>query len=470
MTYGTGTSVVTGSTLDELQANLRGELICPSDAAYDEARRVWNGAIDRRPACVARCRGVADVVTALRFARGHDLAVAVRGGGHNVAGFSTCDDGMVIDLSAMKGVRVDLGTRTAWAEGGLTWGEFDHETQAFGLATTGGLVTTTGVSGLTLGGGIGWLMRKHGLTADNLLAADVVTADGELITASADAEPELLWGLRGGGGNFGVVTSFDYQLHPVGPIVLGGAIVYPADRTRDLLGFYSEWTKTIPDELTTLFASLTAPPEPFIPDELHGKPVVAVALCYADPIAEGEAAITALRDFGTPAVDIVRPIPYTMLQGLFDATSPRGIHAYWKSEYLDDLDDVAIDVLASQAAARSDLSPLTTIQIHHLEGAVRHPPPGGSAFSHRSPRFVLNIVGNCAADEPREPQIQWARETWDAIRIHTTGDPYLNFLGDEGADRVRAAYGAETFARLVALKNRYDPTNVFRLNQNISPS
>jgi FAD/FMN-containing dehydrogenase len=455
--------------LDELRASPRGDLISPDSDEYDEARRVWNGTIDRRPALVARCLGVADVIIALRFARSHDLTVAVRGGGHNVAGFSTCDGGMVIDLSRMIGVRVDLGTRTARAEGGLTWGAFDHETQAFGLATTGGLVTSTGIGGLTLGGGIGWLMRKHGLTADNLVAADVVTADGELITANTDIESELLWGLRGGGGNFGVVTSFEYQLHAVGPVVLGGAILHPAHRASDLLGFYAEWTRTLPEELTTLFAFLTAPPEPFVPVELQGTPMVAVALCYTGRIGEGEAALRPLREFAAPAVDVVMPMPYTLLQAMFDATSPRGIHAYWKTEYLDELDAAAIDVLVTQAAEMTGLSSLTAIQIHHLEGAIRQQPPGGSAFSHRDPRFVLNIVGNRTDTEPSEPHIRWARDTWDAIRAHSIGDPYLNFLGDEGAERVRAAYGDETFTRLVALKNRFDPSNVFRLNQNIPP-
>ena len=462
--------VLEAAALEELQAGLRGEVISPTDAAYEEARRVWNGAIDRRPAVVVRCVGVADVIAALGFARDQELAIAVRGGGHNVAGFGTCDGGIVIDLSAMKGVRVDPARRRGWAQGGLTWGEFDHETQAFGLATTGGVNTTTGLAGFTLGGGIGWLMREYGLGADNLVGADVVTADRELVSTDADHEPELLWGLRGGGGNFGVVTSFEFQLHEVGPTILGGAILYPADRGRDLLRFYAEWTRTLPAELSTLFVFITAPPEPFISTELHGTPMVGVALCYTGPVVDGEAALRPLRDFGPSAVDIVMPIPYTVLQALFDSTAPRGIHAYWKTEYLDDLNDAVIDVLVTQAAAMNGLSPFTTIHVHHLEGAVRNPPPGGSAFSHRGPRFVLNIVGNCTNDEPSAPHIQWARDTWDAIRAHSTGDPYLNFLGDEGADQVRAAYGNETFARLVALKNRYDPTNMFRINQNIPPT
>ena len=298
---------LTDAALGELRQSLRGEVIVPGDPAYDRARSVWNGAIDRRPSLVARCAGVADVIDAVRFARTQGLLVAVRGGGHNVAGFGTCDGGIVIDLSAMKGIRVDPALGTVRAEAGVVWGELDHETQAFGLATTGGLVTTTGIAGFTLGGGIGWLMRKHGLAADNLIAADMVTADGELVTTSVDENPELLWGLRGGGGNFGIVTSYVYQLHAVGPLIYGGALLHPAERASDLLGFYAQWTRDLPAELTTLFAFVIAPPEPFIPAHLHGIPMVAVACCYAGPAADGEAALQALRDFGPPAADVVAP-------------------------------------------------------------------------------------------------------------------------------------------------------------------
>ena len=427
-----------------------------------------SGAIDRRPSVVARCAGVADVIEAVRFARTQGLLVAVRGGGHNVAGFGTCDGGIVIDLSAMKGIRVDPAGRTVRAEPGVVWGELDHETHAFGLATTGGLVTTTGIAGFTLGGGIGWLMRKHGLAADNLIAADLVTADGELVTASVDEYPELLWGLRGGGGNFGIVTSFHYQLHPVGPLIYGGALLHPAERASDLLGFYARWSRDLPGELTTLFAFVIAPPEPFIPAELHGLPIVAVACCYAGPAGDGEAALQALRGFAGPAPDVVAPIPYTLLQALFDATSPPGTHAYWKTEYLADLTDEAVEVLVDAAAQIPELHRFTTIHVHHLEGAVAQQPPGGSAFSHRDPRFVLNIVG-AWMDGDADRHVGWVRDTWNRIRLHSTGDPYLNFLGDEGTDRVRAANGDETFRRLVALKNTYDPENLFPLNQNIPP-
>jgi FAD/FMN-containing dehydrogenase len=463
------TPVLGDATIQELREAIRGGVVVPGDLAYDEARSVWNGAIDRRPAVVVRCAGTADVIAAVQFARSQDLVVAVRGGGHNVAGFGTCDGGLVVDLSPMKGIRVDPAGRTVQAQGGVVWGELDHETQAFGLATTGGLVTTTGIAGFTLGGGIGWLMRKHGLAVDNLVSADVVTADGELVSASGDQNPELLWGLRGGGGNFGVVTSFEYRLHPVGPIVYGGAVFHPAERAPDLLRFYADWTRGLPDELTTLFAFLTAPPEPFIPTELQGTPMVGVACCYTGPAADGEAAVKPLRDFGPPAADVIGPIPYLALQGMFDATAPHGIHAYWKTEHLDDLTDAAIDVLVARAAAMVDLFPLTTVHLHHLEGAVARQPEGGSAFAHRDPRFVLNVVGSWMDDQDADAHTTWARDTWEAIRPHATGDPYLNFLGDEGGDRVRAAYGEETFARLVALKARYDPTNVFHLNQNIPP-
>jgi FAD/FMN-containing dehydrogenase len=458
------------ATVQELREGLRGDLIGPRDAGYDEARSVWNGGIDRRPALIARCAGVADVITAVRFARSQQLTIAVRGGGHSVAGFGTCDDGMVIDLGPMNGIRVDPAARTVRAEGGATWADLDHETQAFGLATTGGLVSTTGIAGFTLGGGIGWLMRKHGLASDNLIAADLVTADGELIRASETDNPGLLWGLRGGGGNFGIVTSFQYRLHPVGPLVYGGLILHPASRAAELLRFYAEWTTTLPDELTTVVVLLTAPPEPFIPAELHGTPMIAVACCHTGPTADAEAAIKDLRAFADPVADLIGPIPYAALQAMSDAGAPRGVHWYFKTEYLHDLTDEAIDMLVERGRALQDLSPFSAIHLHHLEGAVRRQPPGGSAFAHRDPRFVLNLIGGWIDPAAAAAHVGWARDSWQAIRPHATGDPYLNFLGDEGPDRVRAAYGDDTFQRLVALKQAYDPANTFHLNQNIPPA
>jgi FAD/FMN-containing dehydrogenase len=457
------------ATIAELRDAVRGEVITSGDEGYEDARRVWNGAIDRRPALIVRCTGTADIIEALRFARSEDLVIAVRGGGHNVAGFGTCDGGLVIDLSLMKGIRVDPAARTVRAQGGVLWGELDRETQAFGLATTGGLITTTGIAGFTLGGGIGWLMRRHGLAVDNLLSADLVTADGAVVTASADTEADLLFGLRGGGGNFGVVTSFEFRLHPVGPAVYGGAIFHPAERAGVLLRFYSEWTRTLPDELTTMVAFLTAPPAPFIPAELQGTPMVAVACCYSGEHDNAVEAVKPLRDFGPPAADVIGPIPYVALQSMFDASAPRGLHSYWMTAYLDDLSETGIDELVSRAAELNGLFPLSAVHLHHLEGAVTDQPLGGSAFAHRDHRFVLNLIGTWADVDQTDVHTGWVRESWEAMRPHTTGDPYLNFLADEGSDRVRAAYGPEAFDRLVELKTRYDRGNVFSLNQNISP-
>lgn len=461
---------VSEAAVHELRTQLGGAVILPGDADYDAARAVWNGAIDRRPALIARCHGVADVLAALRFARTHGLLVAVRGGGHNVAGFGTCDGGIVIDLGPMKGVRVDPEARTARAQPGLTWGKFDRETQAFGLATTGGLVTTTGIAGFTLGGGIGWLMRKHGLTIDNLVSADVVTADGRLVTASAERHPDLFWALRGGGGNFGVVTSFEYRLHPVGPSVLGGVGLHPVERAGEVLRFYNQWTATLPDEMTSMVAFIAAPPLPFIPEPLHGTSMIAVAVCYAGSVEDGQRVAQPLLAFGPPEVAHVGPVPYTVLQGMFDASAPRGIHAYWKTHYVADLSDATIDALVAETARMRPLSPFTTLHVHHLEGAVGRIAPDATAFPHRAPRYVMNIVGMWTAGEPPEPHIAWVRGTFDAMQPFATGAPYLNFLGDEGADRVRAAYGAATYDRLAAIKQRYDPTNLFRVNQNIRPA
>ncbi|HEU5155877.1 MAG TPA: FAD-binding oxidoreductase [Streptosporangiaceae bacterium] len=445
-------------------------MIVPGDAGYDDARAVWNGAIDRRPFVIARVAGSADIIAALQFARNERLVVAVRGGGHNVAGFATCDDGIVIDLSALKGIRVDPAARTARAQGGVLWGELDHETQAFGLATTGGVVSTTGIGGLTLGGGIGWLMRKHGITADNLISADLVTADGELITASEQDNPELLWGLRGGGGNFGVVTSFEYRLHPVGPIVYGGVIFHPVARAPELLRFYREWSNDLPDELTTMAVFMAAPPEPFVPAEMHGVQMIGIACCFLGSEADGAVAIKPLRDFGEPVTDVIGLLPYKSLQGMFDAIAPRGINAYWKTHYLPDITDAALDTLVEQVAALARLYPLSAVHLHHLEGAVRRRTSADGAFSHRSPRFVLNLIGQWADKNAADTHISWVRGMWDAMRPHTAGQPYLNFLGDEGRAQTRAAYGRTTFDRLSGLKRKYDPANVFRLNQNIPPS
>ena len=455
--------------VQDLRQGLRGQVILPGDAAYDAARSVWNGMIDRHPALVVRCAGVADVIAAIRFARSQALPVAVRGGGHNVAGFGTCDDGIVIDLGPMKGVRVDPAARTARAQAGLTWGEFDHETQAFGLATTGGLVSETGVAGFTVGGGIGWLMRKHGMTIDNLLSADVVTADGEQVIASRAKNSDLFWGLRGGGGNFGIVTSFQYQLHPVGPLVFGGALFHTADRAADFLRFYGEWTATLPDEITPLFAFLTAPPAPFVPAPLVGQPLVAVALCCAAPPERGADLVAPLRAFGPPAIDLLGPIPYLALQKMFDESAPRGIRTYWKTAYFDRLDGPTVDTLVEHAQKMASLSPLSAIHVHYAEGAMGRVPPSETAFGARHARYIANLIGMWPDPTRDGAHVDWVRGLWNALQPVASDGAYVNFLGDEGVDRVRSAYGTETYVQLARLKARYDPANVFRINQNIKP-
>jgi len=462
------TAVIDEEAAQTLKAGLRGEVILPDDEGYETARRVWNGLIDRRPALIARCAGAADVLDAVRFAHANDLVVAVRGGGHNLGGFGTCDGGIVIDLSLMKGIRVDPRSRVVRAEGGVKWGELDHETQAFGLATTGGLVSTTGIAGLTLGGGSGWLSRKHGFSCDNLLSADVATADGRLLTASHDENDDLFWGLRGGGGNFGIVTSFEYRVHPVGPMILGGAVFYPVEQAMDFLRFYREWTPTLPDEVGTDAAFLTAPEAPFIPEHLQGTPMIGLALCYSGPLEGGEEAIKGLREFGPPAIDLVGPMPYTALQGMFDPFFPHGICSYWKTEYVDDLSDGAIETIISHVAKAP--SALPQLHIEHQRGAVARVGRDETAFSHRDAGYRVLAVALWTDPAETEMQVEWAREGSRAIKPFSTGGVYLNFLGEEGEDRVRAAYRPETYARLAALKAKYDPTNFFRLNQNIKPA
>lgn len=461
--------VIGEATLTDLRESVRGEVVAPKDEGYQSARWVWNAAVDRHPAVVVQCTGTADVRGALEFARSEGLAVAVRGGGHNVAGFGTCDDGLVLDLSPMKGIRVDLDAGTVRAQGGVLWGELDRETQAFGRATTGGLVSTTGVAGFTLGGGIGWLMRRHGLAADNLVSADVVTAEGTLVTTSLEQEPDLLWGLRGGGGNFGVVTSLELSVHPVGPVVVAGAIFHDVGSARELLRFYADWTRALPDELTTMVAFLNGPPEPFVPADRRGAPLLAVAVCHTGDHADAERDLDVLRSFGKPVADKVGPMPYANVQSMFDSSAPPGLRTYWKTAYLDDLDDSGIDELVARADGLRHLFGLSAIHLHHLEGALSREPQGGAAFGHRDHRFVLNLIGTWGDSEDDGRHMDWVRAASRAMRPHTTGAPYLNFLGDEGLSRVRAAYGPQAYERLVRVKHRYDPDNVFRINQNIPP-
>jgi FAD/FMN-containing dehydrogenase len=442
--------------------------VLPAGPAYDAARAIWNGAIDRRPACIARCTGVADVVAAVRFARARELAVAVRSGGHGVGGHALCDDGLVVDLSHMKGIRVDPAARTARAEAGVLWGELDRETQLHGLATVGGIVTHTGIAGLTLGGGIGWLMRKHGATVDNLVSVDLVTAEGELLTASEDQNPDLFWGLRGGGGNFGIVTSFEYRLHPVGPTVLAGPAFHLLEDAPDVLRFYREFIAAAPDELTTIFDLSVAPPLPFLPEEVHGKPIVMVGACYAGSPDEGAEVVRPLKQFGRPIVDLLEPKPYTALQSTFDPLVPHGWHRYWKSVELPPLTDDAIDTLVEHSSAPT--SPKSYTIVFQLGGALARVGEDETAFSQRDAAHNVNINAVWTEEDPdAERHIAWARDFFDAMQSHAGGRVYLNFLGEEGGNRVRQAYGARNYERLVELKRAYDPTNFFRLNQNIEP-
>jgi FAD/FMN-containing dehydrogenase len=454
--------------LEDLRDALRGPVIERDDEGYDGARAIWNGAIDRYPACVARCTGVADVAAAVRFARERDLLVAVRSGGHGVGGHAVCDDGLVMDLSPMKGIRVDPAARIARAEAGVLWGELDRETQLHGLATVGGIVTHTGIAGLTLGGGIGWLTRKHGATVDNLLSVDLVTAAGELLTASGEENPDLFWGIRGGGGNFGVVTSFEYRLHGVGPIVLAGPVFHRLEDAPEILRFYREFVAAAPDELTTIFELSVAPTVSFLPEQVHGKPIVMVGACYAGSPDEGAEVVRPLKRFGRPIADLLEPKPYTALQSMFDPFVPHGWHRYWKSVELPPLTDEAIDTLVEHAAAFT--SPRSYCIVFQLGGALARAEAGETAFSQRAAAHNVNINAVWTEDDPdRDRHVAWARGFFSAMLPHAGARVYLNFLGDEGAERVRQAYGDRQYERLVELKRAYDPTNFFRLNQNIDP-
>jgi FAD/FMN-containing dehydrogenase len=454
--------------LERLRDAIRGPVIDPGDEGYDAARAIWNGAIDRRPACIARCTGVADVIEAVRFARERDLLVAVRSGGHGVGGHAVCDGGLVVDLSPMKGIRVDPAARTARAEAGVLWGELDRETQLHGLATVGGIVTHTGIAGLTLGGGIGWLMRRHGATVDNLLSVDLVTAEGELLTASEDENPDLFWGARGGGGNFGVVTSFEYRLHPVGPIVLAGPIFYPLEDAREVLARYRRFIAAAPDELTTIFELSVAPPAPFLPEAVHGRPIVMVGACYAGAPEDGIEVVRPLKELGNPLVDLLEPKRYTALQSMFDPSVPHGWHRYWKAVELPPLTDDAIDTLVEHASAQT--SPRSYCIVFQLGGALARVGDDETAFGRRDAAHSVNINAVWTEDDPGgERHVAWARDFFAAMQAHAGGRVYVNFLGDEGAERVRQAYGVRHYERLAELKRAYDPTNFFRLNQNIEP-
>src|SRR5713226_7291620 len=455
-------SMLKPAAIQDFKQNLRGELLLPSDVGYGEARKVWNGMIDKRPALIARCAGVADVKNCVNFAQANDLLLAVRGGGHNVAGNAVCDDGLVLDLSHMKSVRVDLARRRARAEPGVTWREFDRETQAFGLATTGGQISTTGIAGLTLGGGWGYLARQYGLTCDNLLSVDLLTPNGQFVTASVAENPDLFWGLRGGGGNFGVVTSFEYQLHPVGQ-VLGGIVAYPFEKAKEVLKLFRDFTSSAPDEMASGIVLITLP---------DGTAVAGIVVCYSGPLAEGERLLKPLRVFGPPLMDQIGPIPYTAAQQLLDDFYPFGLQSYWKSSFLKEVSKDVIDIMVAHCAQRP--SPMCHGLIEHqLGGMVRRADREATAFAHRDVEYSFMALGVCADPAEGAKCARWSREFWEAMQPCSTGGVYINYLGreaDEGPERIKAAYGSEKYARLVTQKNRYDPTNLFRLNQNIKPS
>lgn len=459
---------VDAAAVTALRTRFAGHVLTPETAGYDEVRRVWNGAVDRHPAVIARCTSATDVVEALAFARRYELPIAVRGGGHSIPGLSVCDDGLMVDLQLMKGIEVDPHQRVATAEPGVVWAEFDRATQDHGFGVTGGEVSDTGIAGLTLGGGFGWLKRTCGLACDNLLDAEVVTADGRIVRASERENADLFWALRGGGGNFGIVTKFTYRLHPVGPILYGGAVVHTVDRAADVLRFLRDLSPTVPEEVSLMAALVVAPPAPEFPPELHGRPVVVIGACYHGGLAEGEEALRPVRDFAAPAVDMLGPIPYVALQQMVDAFTPRGLQYYVRSEWLGDLPDAVINELVEHHLSRT--SPLHQILIHQMGGAVARVPRDATAFAYRHSAFVLTVAGAWESAEERERHVAWVRSTWQASLPGSLGGAYVNHLDiDEGDERVRNAYGPTTYDRLVTVKTAWDPHNLFRWNHNIRP-
>jgi FAD/FMN-containing dehydrogenase len=454
------------SALRELASGFRGELVLPTDASYEVHRAVWNGSINRFPAVIARCAGVADVIEAVRFARRTGLTAAVRSGGHSFPGLSVCDGGVVIDLSLMNGVRVDLASRTVRAQAGIRLGELDRETQAFGLAVPAGIVTHTGLAGLTLGGGIGWLMRKYGLTIDQLISADVVTASGDVLTASDRENPDLFWGLRGGAGNFGIVTEFEFRLNPVGPEVLAGPIIWPMEQSADVLRFYRDWITDVPDDLTTIVVHRMAPPLDVIPSELHGRPIVTVICCHAGSVEDGEKVTRPMREFGSPLLDLCAPKPFVDHQAMFDPSFPEGWWYYFRSCNVAALTDPVIDITAERAQQMT--SSLTAFPIFQLGGAISRVGDDETAYHGRRAAHTFNINATTASSDGFAEEREWSRSFWTALSPYHSS-VYVNFLMEEGQQRVRDAYGAAKYDRLRLLKQQYDPDNFFRLNQNIAP-
>jgi FAD/FMN-containing dehydrogenase len=462
-----GQATLAPDALEGLRAQLRGALALPGDPGYDQARTLWNAMIDRRPAAIVRAAGAADVIQAVNFARTHGLVLAVRGGGHNIAGNACCDGGLMLDLSLMKSVRIDPVAKTARVEPGALLGDFDREAQAFGLATPMGINSTTGVAGLTLGGGFGWISRKYGLTIDNLLSADVVTADGKLLHASEKENPDLFWAIRGGGGNFGVVTSFEYRLHAVGPTVLAGLIVHPFADAKAVIDGYRKFVATAPEELTVWLVLRKAPPLPFLPAEWHGKEIVVIAACWVGDLAAGEKALAPLRALGKPIADVIGPSPFAGWQTAFDPLLTPGARNYWKSHDFTKLDDGLIDVILG--AIKTLPTDECEAFIGHLGGAVNRPSATATAYPHRDVLFVLNVHTRWQDAAQDKACIAWARGLFDAATPFATGGVYVNFMPEDETQRVKAGAYGPNFERLAKLKQKYDPGNLFRLNQNIAP-
>ncbi|MGO4706505.1 FAD-binding oxidoreductase [Microvirga sp. 2MCAF38] len=461
-----GKTTIDAMAITALAKQQRGSVLDASHASYDEVRVIWNAMIDRKPALIMRCAEAADVVNAVRFARDNALLVAVRGGGHNIAGNAVCDGGLMIDLSPMKSVRVDAKAKRAWVEPGATLADVDRETQTFGLALPTGINSTTGIAGLTLGGGFGWITRKFGLTIDSLLSADIVTANGELVRASLTENPDLFWALRGGGGNFGIVTSFEFELHELGPEVLSGLVVHPFADAPMVLEQYRQALETAPDELTCWTVMRQAPPLPFIPQEWHGKPVLILAMCYSGDMAAGEKATAKLRSIGKPIVDVVGPHPFAGWQQAFDPLLTPGARNYWKSLDFTDLSDAAIGILID--AVRQLPGPECEIFLAHVGGAAGRIATDATAFPQRNSHFVMNVHARWREPAMDKACIGWARKIFEAAKPYAAGTAYINFMPEDEPDRVEAAYG-DNYRRLVEIKRRYDPQNLFRMNQNVRP-
>lgn len=462
-----GVVQVSPEILQAFKGGFAGTVLAPDDPAFDETRKIWNAMIDRRPGLIVRCSGTADVVQAVRFARQHQFLVSVRGGGHNIAGLAVCEGGLMIDLSLMKGVWVDAAARTARAQPGCTLGNLDRETQLHGLAAVLGFVSATGIAGLTVGGGFGYLTRQHGWTCDNLVSMEVVTADGMLKRASLDENADLFWALRGGSGNFGIVTSFEYRLFPVGPDILGGAIAWRAEDAKKVLDFYRTFTATTPRETTCVAVLRIAPPAPWLPKDIHGQPIVAIFVCHSGNIEAGEKIVAPLRQLGRPVADIITRRPYTQMQSMLDATQPKGRRYYWKSHYLARIEPPAIEVLMTHATRQC--SPHSAIVLFQLQGALGELPAEHSPAGNRDAAYVLNITSawENAADDAAN--LRWARDCFEATQGFSTGGTYINFLTEEeGPQRIAAAYGQPILARLAVLKKKYDPDNFFRHTKNIT--